>query len=566
MLFKKIIISIAFMFLLSALYLYADTIPGGNVYGIWDVANSPYYITGNITIPTDSTLTIEPGVLVDFLGDYLFTVNGFLNALGTESDSIIFTADTTSTIWAGLYFTNAPDSSHLEYCVLENALDVMFPLVGCYNSNPVISHCLLRNSRSYSESGGVAIHNCSPAISYCTISGNDGTYGGGIGCYGGSTPSISHCTIIDNENSGTYAGGVLIESGSHPVFDGCIISGNNAMCGGGIAILGGSSCTITDCWINADSAYGTGEGRNGGGVYINSSGGIVDISNTIIDDCSSSDSGGCIYVQNASTVSITRSIIDGNYSYGDGGVLSFINCDSLYIDHCDVVNNEGYLIASGIMLDGATNLVLSNCIFRNQRFDDIWFKNYSSASVTYSDFYDCGTGAPFTGNPPAGLGEFEQTNYNGDSCDIYYNIFLDPLFEDFPNGNYHLTNSSPCIDAGDPAFPYDPDSTITDMGAHYFNQSGISEDISAIDSPILELCGGNPLSFSRIRFTLPSTCKVTLSIYDLTGRRISKLADGNYGEGTHEVSFNANKLSQGIYFCVMEVDGIYLKQKFIVLK
>ena len=32
----------------------ADTIPGGDVSGTWYQANSPYYINGEITIPTDS--------------------------------------------------------------------------------------------------------------------------------------------------------------------------------------------------------------------------------------------------------------------------------------------------------------------------------------------------------------------------------------------------------------------------------------------------------------------------------------------------------------------------------
>jgi hypothetical protein len=566
MLFKKLIFTITFMFLLSALYLYADTIPGGDVYGIWDVANSPYYITGNITIPTDSTLTIEPGVLVDFLGNYSFTVNGFLNALGTENDSVIFTGDTISTPWLGLQFWNAPDSSHLEYCVLENALDVIFPLVYCYNSNPVISHCLLRNSGSGMESGGMAIINCSPKISYCTISGNYGTYGGGIRCYAGGTPSISQCTIIGNEvPTGTNGGGVLIESGSHPMLEGCTIINNHALQGGGVAVIDGGSCTITDCIIEADSVYGAGDSLRGGGIYMNSDAGTLIITNTQIRDCYSHDDGGGIYIQTADSVSIERSIFDENCSYGKGGILYSIDCD-LFIDHCDMVNNEAYLWASGIALNGTTNMTLSNCIFRSQSYDNIYFENYTSASVIYNDFFDWGSATPFLGNVPAGLGELVQTNYNGDSCDMFYNIYIDPLFEDFPNGNYHLTDSSPCIDAGDPAFPYDPDSTITDMGAYYFNQSGISEDISVLDSPTLELCGGNPLSFSMIRFTLTAPCKVTISIYDLMGRRISKLADGNYGAGTNEVPFNANKLSQSIYFCIMEVDGSYLKQKFIVLK
>jgi hypothetical protein len=57
------------------------------------------------------------------------------------------------------------------------------------------------------------------------------------------------------------------------------------------------------------------------------------------------------------------------------------------------------------------------------------------------------------------------------------NIDEDPLFVDPGNGNYHLQSNSPCIDAGDPASPLDPDSTVADMGAYYFHQ------ITALDPP-----------------------------------------------------------------------------------
>ena len=43
-------------------------IPAGDVSGTWTKANSPYNINGEITIPNDSTLTIEPGVEVVFTG------------------------------------------------------------------------------------------------------------------------------------------------------------------------------------------------------------------------------------------------------------------------------------------------------------------------------------------------------------------------------------------------------------------------------------------------------------------------------------------------------------------
>ena len=64
-------------------------IPAGDVSGTWTKANSPYYINGEITIPNDSTLTIEPGVEVIFTGHYVFFVKGRLLAIGTEQDTIL---------------------------------------------------------------------------------------------------------------------------------------------------------------------------------------------------------------------------------------------------------------------------------------------------------------------------------------------------------------------------------------------------------------------------------------------------------------------------------------------
>lgn len=50
------------------------------------------------------------------------------------------------------------------------------------------------------------------------------------------------------------------------------------------------------------------------------------------------------------------------------------------------------------------------------------------------------------------------------------NISSDPMFADPINGDYHLQYGSPCIDAGDPNSPKEPDRTQADMGAYYLDQ------------------------------------------------------------------------------------------------
>ena len=152
-------------------YLPAQTVINeGLVFGTWTADNDPYLIYGDITIPNDSMLTIEPGVLVEFQKHAGLWVQGRLRAAGTETDSIIFTvADTngfsqpdTSGGWNGIRFIDTPqtnDSSRLEYCRLEygKAIGDAWPLnsggaMCVLNFGKIsIDHCLFR----YNLGGGL---------------------------------------------------------------------------------------------------------------------------------------------------------------------------------------------------------------------------------------------------------------------------------------------------------------------------------------------------------------------------------------------------------------------------
>jgi len=79
---------------------------------------------------------------------------------------------------------------------------------------------------------------------------------------------------------------------------------------------------------------------------------------------------------------------------------------------------------------------------------------------------------------PTDIGVITTVNANEDSCDVYYNLFMDPLFVDPVDFDFHLTENSPCIDAGNPdPIYYDPDGTVADIGAFYFNQSQVSQQV-----------------------------------------------------------------------------------------
>ena len=68
---------------------------GTNISGIisqnstWNISGSPYTLTGNTLVYQGITLTIQPGVIVNF-GSYYIQVNGTLSAIGSPSDKINF--------------------------------------------------------------------------------------------------------------------------------------------------------------------------------------------------------------------------------------------------------------------------------------------------------------------------------------------------------------------------------------------------------------------------------------------------------------------------------------------
>jgi len=201
--FKKEIKILLITLLILTSLSFADThIPGGNVNGIWNIGDSPYIIDGEINIPIDSTLTIEPGVQVIFSGHYKFNIYGRLLAVGTASDTITFTVDdttgfsnpgTTAGGWRGLRFydinTNGQDSSKVIYCKLEygkafgNCTDDNGGAIYCINSSSVlIKSSLIKNNRTCGRGGGIFCEWYSnPTLINVTISRNYAdNRGGGI--------------------------------------------------------------------------------------------------------------------------------------------------------------------------------------------------------------------------------------------------------------------------------------------------------------------------------------------------------------------------------------------------
>ncbi len=96
------------------------------------------------------------------------------------------------------------------------------------------------------------------------------------------------------------------------------------------------------------------------------------------------------------------------------------------------------------------------------------------------------------------MGLVSSVNAKGDPCDNFFNIFLQPLFVNPTTGDFNLQSTSPCIDAGNPDDPRDPDGTIADMGARYFHQASagpLSLTLTPINPPVSLPAGGGSFQF-----------------------------------------------------------------------
>lgn len=110
------------------------SIPGGNYFGTWEVAFSPYNVYGQVAIEAGTALTIEEGTVVNFMENTDFIVEG-----GLIADGVIFGVAENDTRevrnWQGLKFTASGSGSNLSNCTIKNSVKAL----EINNSSPLFS-------------------------------------------------------------------------------------------------------------------------------------------------------------------------------------------------------------------------------------------------------------------------------------------------------------------------------------------------------------------------------------------------------------------------------------------
>jgi hypothetical protein len=343
---------------------------------------------------------------------------------------------------------------------------------------------------------------------------------------------------LDEHGAGTYreGGGILIAF-SAPTVRYNLIMNNEAANTSGVSSAGGGGIRAGDGNPKIlNNFITTNNGRYGAGIVLNFTGTVM-----------------------------KNNVLANNYGgqdFGGGGLWMNGNGSSpLIIENNTIAKNK----TVAVYIWGGTSLMRNNIIWADSTVSAAQIAVRSGGpAVTYSLVLGGRSG---TGN-----------------------INNNPQFAD---SAFHLGNTSLCIDGGDTSSKYnDRENNVSpgnawspshgtlrnDMGAYggpgaaelpnVSLSTGVSSSGSFRPSGFrLEQNYPNPFNPSTtISYTIPERSFVSLTMYDVSGRKIASLVNDNRDAGQYQIQFNGNSLSSGIYFFRLQTNELIDVKKSILLK
>jgi parallel beta-helix repeat protein len=275
--------------------------------------------------------------------------------------------------------------------------------------------------------------------------------GGGISVRG-SSPTIKNNVIRNNR--ACEGGGIGIKFGS-PLIQMNTITGNITGCGGGdgggISIGGAASAEILDNEISDNVS------SNGGGIGMFAAGTPIIKRNIIKGNMVSpfSGQGGGLYMVNFSDALIVQNLITGNQAASGGGIFWLVpgggGARGPRLVNNTIADNNVTSFGSGILADGfdARTELTNNIIVAKPGQSGLHcgdFNDQNPPILRFNNIFSAG-------GPAYGGTCSNKTGTDG-------NISVDPQFTNPAQGDYHLQQVSPSIDAGDNLTPNLPDMDI----------------------------------------------------------------------------------------------------------
>ncbi|MFT5748730.1 MAG: hypothetical protein ACI920_004127, partial [Saprospiraceae bacterium] len=421
-----------------------------------------------------------------------------------------------------LFQTGESKIVNISNCSFENAvISGWGGAMTCYGLNTTynVSDCTFMGNTS-SNLGGAAHCGFTAIANFenCTFEANNAASGGGLSAQNDST-EIHVVNSIFISNGATNSGGGIFagttESSSIVSVDGCEFQANSANFGAGIFLSENGDDDISMLELHNSLFIFNVADSQAGAVNLNDANG--NISNCVFTNNIAVDPGvgGAISTNASSTNDVTISILNSTFSDNSGAFAAGI---SQWME-----NDSGSLV-----------MTLQNNIFQNAG-ENYVIENGMPTVISNGGNLDESGGM---------IVELTQPS------DIFGE---DPEFFDASNFDYHLTEDSPCIDAGvtDGAPTTDIEGNMrdgmVDIGAYEF------DIIESVDGEIIANNGAlktfpNPVA-NDLQLTLDNnwTADLTVKIFNNRGQEVQTLQTAKF-EDKLALTIPVSTLSTGAYY------------------
>jgi len=555
---------------------------------VWTEQGGPYNLIGELLLNPGYSLTIEPNAQVNLLVDSLLVINGSINASGAYFSSYGAAG------WEGVVLGPTSTNSVINSITINGASTG----ITMNNCSPVLSNISMQGSSlTRTPSRALVLNSASPTLSNIMISnfdcglvasnpGNDAInlnleslhFERGVNNPASTDTGIevsgNYIVEIDNAHLSNYNIGIKI--------DGSINTRGRARLTNTRVIktestnrdnsIGYWLTHLTNAYVQGDSIRGfnTGILIDSGATTITS----VDVSNCLISrqgNIMGSEKG--IHLLGSSLGRID-SLLVANYATGIDnqgqhqlhiGSNRFINCRTTYNSDANqaVVDFARNLAWRNAQFNGAINHPAIACVsgsglnvLSNTFYGFPNWINANNSSMTVKQ------NIAWSNNPdPNTISLTGTSTVNATYNDIALsqgvypgvgNINSNPLFTNSTLGDFSLNVYSPCIDAGDPSSPNDPDGSRADMGAYTFNwaTAPLIADFNVDSSS-----GQHPLV---VHFTDHSTRNAISREWDFNGDNITDSTEQNpvwtyASTGTYSVIL---RVFDGVRYAVKQIPDL----------
>jgi len=235
-------------------------ISASEINGYWSKNNSPYVINAHTQIKPGAELIIEAGTKIIFKPEAQLTIQGNMQALGTENSPIVFTSEPDNTCMGIQLFDGAEHTSIFKHChFINNIAQDENSVVHIQNyDNVTFDNCQFLNNTSR-NGGAVYVTESQAAFNNCRFDNNTASFGGALYLLEADV-TISN-TYFTNNKSTLYngSGGAIYCKTSNPIIEGSVFYNNYAAFAGAVYMRDNSKGLLVNNTFTSNlSNYGAG--------------------------------------------------------------------------------------------------------------------------------------------------------------------------------------------------------------------------------------------------------------------------------------------------------------------